>query len=104
MKTISVDELKELMDTNADFQLVDVREVAEYENANLDGLLIPLQTIPQNVDKIEKDKQVVVMCRSGRRSANAVQFLEQNGFTEVYNLEGGILDWKAEIDNSLDVE
>ena len=103
MKTISVDELKELIDTGADFQLVDVREVSEYENANLNGLLIPLQTVPQNLDKFEKDKQVVVMCRSGKRSANAVMFLEDNGFSEVYNLEGGILDWKAEIDNSLDV-
>jgi len=104
MKTISVDELKELIDNQADFQLIDVREPFEYEAANIAGELIPLQTVPQHVDKISKDKQVVVMCRSGKRSANAISFLEQSGFDNLYNLEGGILDWKAEIDNSLDVE
>jgi len=103
MKTISVDELKELKDSGADFQLIDVRQIEEFEQAEIGGLLIPLATIPQNIDKIEKDKQVIVHCRSGKRSANAIQFLEQNGFENLYNLEGGILAWKEEIDSSLDV-
>lgn len=104
MKVISVQELQELIESKADFQLIDVREPHEFEDANLGGELIPLQTIPSNVDKISKDKQVVVHCRSGKRSANAIQFLEQNfGFTNLYNLEGGILAWKDEIDDSLDV-
>ncbi len=104
MKTISVDELKELMDTNADYQLIDVREIHEYENANIGGELIPMQTVPEHLEKINKDKQVVVMCRSGKRSANVISFLEQNGYDNLYNLDGGILDWKVEIDNSLDVD
>lgn len=104
MKTISVDELKDLIDNQGDFQLIDVREVHEYESANIGGELIPMQTVPDNLDKINKDKQLVVMCRSGKRSANVVNFLEQNGYTNAYNLEGGILDWKVEIDNSLDVD
>lgn len=105
MKEISVDELQELIDNQADFQLIDVREVSEYEQANIGGELIPLQTVPNHIDKIAKDKQVVIMCRSGKRSANAVAFLEQQaGFDNLYNLAGGILDWKAEIDNSLDVD
>ena len=104
MKTISVDELKELIDSNSDYQLIDVREIHEYENANIGGELIPMQTVPEHLDKITKDKKVVVMCRSGKRSANVVSFLEQNGYTDVFNLEGGILDWKVEIDNSLDVD
>ena len=104
MKTISVDELKELIDTNANYQLIDVRENHEYESANIGGELIPMQTVPEHLEKIDKDKQVVVMCRSGKRSANVIQFLEQKGYDNLYNLDGGILDWKAEIDNSLDVD
>jgi len=103
MKTISVDELKELKDSGADFQLIDVREPQEYAQAEIGGELISLGTIPQNIDKVDKDKQVVVHCRSGKRSANAIAFLEQHGFENLYNLEGGILAWKEEIDNSLDV-
>ncbi len=104
MQEISVQELKELIDSKADFQLVDVREPAEYDQANLGGELIPLQTIPNNIDKISKDKKVVVHCRSGKRSANAITFLEQNyGFTNLQNLRGGILAWQEEIDDSLDV-
>ena len=105
MKEVSVDELQDLIKNNADFQLIDVREVSEYELANINGELIPLQTIPNHIDKIAKDKQVVIMCRSGKRSASAVTFLEQQGgFDNLYNLAGGILDWKVEIDNSLEVD
>ena len=103
MKEVSVDELQELIDNRADFQLIDVREVSEFEQANIKGELIPLQTLVNNIDKISKEKQVIIMCRSGMRSANAISFLEGQGFDNLYNLAGGILDWKAEIDNSLDV-
>lgn len=104
MKEISVDELNEMILNKDDFQLIDVREPIEYESANIGGELIPLQTIPQHLDKITKDKPVIIMCRSGKRSANAVAFLEDKGFKNLANLAGGILDWKAEIDNSLEVE
>lgn len=104
MQELSVQELKELIDSKADFQLIDVREPAEYDEANLGGELIPLQTIPNNIDKISKDKKVIVHCRSGKRSANAISFLEQNyGFTNLQNLRGGILAWQEEIDDSPDV-
>lgn len=104
MKEISVSELKALIDSKADIQLIDVREPAEFESAQIGGELIPLATIPQNVDKISKDKQVIIHCRSGKRSANAISFLESNfGYTNLYNLEGGILAWKDEIDEDLDV-
>lgn len=102
MKEISVTELKEMMDAGKDFQLIDVREKSEFEVCDIGGELIPLGTIPDNVDKISKDKMVVVHCRSGKRSANAIMFLEQNhGFSNLYNLEGGILAWADEIDDSL---
>ncbi len=104
MKEISVSELKALIDSKADIQLIDVREPAEFESAQIGGELIPLATIPQNVDKISKDKQVIIHCRSGKRSANAIMFLESNfGYTNLFNLEGGILAWRDEIDEDLDV-
>lgn len=102
MKEISVTELKQLIDSKADIQLIDVRETHEFDAANLKGLLIPVNTIPQHVDKVSKDKQVIVHCRSGKRSENAIKFLEANhGYTNLYNLKGGILAWKAEIDPSI---
>lgn len=94
MKTITVQELKALIDQNAEFQLVDVRESFEFEEVNLGGQLIPLGEIPLRYAEISKDKQVIMQCRSGARSANAVSYLEQNyGYTNLYNLEGGILAW-----------
>lgn len=105
MNSITVTELKTLIDNKEDFQLVDVRETYEYENANIDALLIPLGEIPARHEEILKDKKVVVHCRSGVRSANAIVFLEQNfGYTNLYNLEGGIMAWAREIDNSLEVQ
>ena len=102
MKEITVSELKELMDNKEDFQLIDVREPHEFDIANLNGELIPLSQIPQALDKIEKDKKVVIHCRSGARSGQAVKYLEsQLGHSELYNLKGGILAWADEIDNSM---
>ena len=103
MKEVSVQELKEKMDNGEDFQLIDVREDFEYETSNIGGLLIPLGGILIEADKVEKDKPVIVMCRSGKRSAAAIMQLEQQGFTNLYNLEGGILAWAAEIDPTISV-
>jgi rhodanese-related sulfurtransferase len=100
MKSITVQELKSLIDSGADFQLIDVREPYEFEDANINGHLIPLGEIPNRYNEINKDKQVIVQCRSGARSANAIHFLEQNfGYTNLYNLEGGILAWLNEYEN-----
>jgi rhodanese-related sulfurtransferase len=103
MKEISVQELKEKLDNGDDFQLVDVREDFEYEMSNLGGILIPLGGILIETDKIDKNKQVVVMCRSGKRSAVAIMQLEAQGFTNLYNLQGGITAWAQEIDPNLQV-
>ena len=103
MKEISVQELKEKREKGEDFQLIDVREDFEYEMSNLGGKLIPLGGILIESDKIEKDKPVVVMCRSGKRSAAAIMQLEQKGFTNLYNLRGGILAWVDEIDPTINV-
>lgn len=102
MKEITVKELKDLIDNKADFQLVDVREQNEFDFANLNGELIPLGSVPDHVDEILKDKQVVVHCRSGKRSGDAITYLEQNhGYENLYNLVGGILAWSDEIDPSV---
>ncbi|WP_259065466.1 rhodanese-like domain-containing protein [Mucilaginibacter sp. X4EP1] len=103
MKEISVQELKEKLDKGEDFQLIDVREDFEYEMSNLGGTLIPLGGILIEVEKVDKTKPVVVMCRSGKRSAAAIMQLEQQGFTNLTNLRGGILAWAAEIDPTLNV-
>ena len=75
MKEVTVQELKELQDTGADFQLIDVREPHEFDICNLNGELIPQGDIPWNVDKIDRNKKVIIHCRSGARSGNMVQWL-----------------------------
>src|SRR5687768_9195695 len=99
MKEITVTELKEKIDRNEDFQLIDVREPFEYEMSNLEGENIPLAGILIESDKLSREKPVIIQCRSGARSAAAVMQLEQaHGFTNLYNLKGGILAWAAEFD------
>lgn len=98
MKEITVQELKHLIDTKADFQLIDVREEHEFDEANLKGQLIPMGDVMDRVEEISKDKQVVVHCRSGKRSATVINALEsQHGFSNLYNLKGGILAYIEEI-------
>jgi rhodanese-related sulfurtransferase len=102
MREVTVQELKLMKDGNEDFQLIDVREEHENEIANLAGELIPMGEVIDNVDKISKDKKVVIHCKSGARSASIINVLEnQFGFTNLYNLKGGILAYAREIDNSL---
>ncbi|MCZ4408235.1 rhodanese-like domain-containing protein [Cryomorphaceae bacterium 1068] len=102
MKEISPAELQQWIENKENFQLVDVRERYEYEISNLGGILIPMQYITEKLEEIAKDKKVVIMCRSGVRSANAIQYLEQNqGFDNLYNLEGGILAYSDEIDSTV---
>lgn len=104
MKEISVQELKQKIDNKEDFQLIDVRETFEYETSNLEGENIPLGGILIEVDKISRDKPVIVQCRSGKRSAAAVMQLEQmHGFDNLYNLKGGILAWQEAFDPSMPV-
>lgn len=102
MKEITVQELKQLKESNADFQLIDVREEYEYETCQIGGKLIPMGDILEHISEIPKDKQVIVHCRSGKRSSTVINLLEtQHGFTNLYNLKGGILAWIQEIDPSL---
>ncbi len=102
MKEKTVSELKKMKDENQDFQLIDVREAHEFDIAQIGGELIPMGDVMDNVDRIAKDKPVIIHCRSGARSAAIVQALEtHHGFTNLYNLKGGILAWANEIDTSM---
>jgi molybdopterin/thiamine biosynthesis adenylyltransferase/rhodanese-related sulfurtransferase len=102
MKEITVQELEEMKNSGVDFQLIDVREPYEFDICNLEGELIPMSDIPNNVDKISKDKKVVVHCRSGKRSSDMIVWLEKtHGFTNLYNLKGGVLAWAREIDTDM---
>ena len=98
MKEVTVQELKKLIDNKTDFQLIDVREEHEFDEANINGHLIPLGEILDRANEVNKDKQVIVQCRSGKRSATAIQALETHlGYTNLYNLKGGILAYIEEI-------
>lgn len=102
MKEITVKELAELQHSKSDFQLIDVREPNEVEICEIGAVLIPMGTVPENVAQFSMDKQVVIHCRSGKRSGDVIQWLEQNhGFENLYNLKGGILAYADEIDPTL---
>ena len=101
MKEITVEELKSNIDQEVDFQLIDVREDFEYETSNINGENIPLGNILLESDKISKDKLVVVHCRSGKRSEQAIRLLENKGFTNLANLKGGILAWRDAFDSDM---
>ena len=98
MPEMSVDELKKKMDAKEDIFVLDVREPHEYQICNLNAHLIPLGQLPARVGELDPDKHIVVHCRSGKRSADAVDFLRRSGFEKVQNLAGGILAWADKID------
>jgi molybdopterin/thiamine biosynthesis adenylyltransferase/rhodanese-related sulfurtransferase len=99
---ISVDELKAMRDRGEKFTLVDVREPHEWQVSDISGSLkIPLGRLPQSLDQLSPDDEIVVYCRSGARSANAVQFLGSRGYSRAKNLVGGINRWAERIDPSL---
>ena len=101
MKEITVQELKQLKDAKADFQLIDVREQHEVDNCEIAGEHIPMGDVMDNLDKISKTKQVIVHCKMGGRSGAICNALEVAGFDNVYNLKGGIIAWANEIDPSI---
>ena len=95
---ISVKELKLRIDAGEDVYLIDVREPYEYKIAQIGGKLIPQNEVPQRLAEIDRDREVIVHCRSGARSQRIAEFLKQSGYPRVVNLAGGILAWADEID------
>jgi molybdopterin/thiamine biosynthesis adenylyltransferase/rhodanese-related sulfurtransferase len=94
-------ELKEKLDRGEDIFILDVREPHEYQICNLHGHLIPLGELPRRVHELDSAREIVAHCKSGKRSAQAVDFLRQAGFRKIYNLRGGILSWSTEVDPSV---
>jgi molybdopterin/thiamine biosynthesis adenylyltransferase/rhodanese-related sulfurtransferase len=99
---MSPHELKRRMHAGEPFELIDVREPFEYEIARIDGAkLFPLGEITERLDELKREQPIVVHCHSGKRSAQAVRLLQQRGFANVYNLEGGIDAWSDQIDSNV---
>ena len=99
---ISPQALKQKLDENESVLLLDVREQVEYDIVHLEGArLIPLNTLPQHIDSLPSDQEIVVYCHHGQRSLYATAYLHQNGFHDVKNLAGGIDQWAAEVDPTL---
>ena len=95
---ITVKELKRRIDAGEDVQLIDVREPYEYQIAQIGGKLIPQNDVPQRLAEIDRNREVVVHCKSGGRSQRIAEFLKQSGYPRVVNVAGGILAWSDEID------
>jgi sulfur-carrier protein adenylyltransferase/sulfurtransferase len=95
---MQVEELKRRLDAGEDIFVLDVREPHEYQIANLGGYLIPLGDLPKRVNELDTSREIVAHCKMGGRSAKAVAFLEQAGFTKVHNLAGGITAWAERVD------
>ncbi len=99
--TVDVQTVADVKDRD-DVFVIDVREQWEYDEGHIPGVtLIPMNSVPSRLDEIPKDKEVIVTCRSGNRSGQVTQFLRDQGFENIHNMEGGILAWEAA---GLDVE
>jgi len=95
---ITPKELKARLDRGDDLYILDVREPHEYQICHLNGHLIPLGQLPQRVNELDTSREIVAHCRSGKRSADAIEFLRTAGFKKLWNLKGGILAWSDEVD------
>ena len=95
---ITATELKARQDRGEKVFILDVREPHEYQICNLNGKLIPLGELPRRVNELDSSVEMVVHCRSGKRSADAIHFLQTAGFKKLWNLKGGVLAWADEVD------
>jgi rhodanese-related sulfurtransferase len=98
---MQVEELKRRLDAGEDLFILDVREPHEYQICNLNGHLIPLNDLPKRVSELDSSREIVAHCKMGGRSAKAVAFLQQAGFTKVHNLAGGITAWADRVDQKM---
>ncbi len=99
---ITVQELKQRLDRREQLFVLDVRNPEEYQICRLPGtVLIPLPQLPQRFGELDKNREIVVHCKSGMRSMKAIQFLRTHGFTKLKNLKGGIVAWSEQVDPSV---
>ena len=98
---IGPEELKRRQTAGEDVFVLDVREPHEYQIANIGGHLIPLNDLPKRIGELDREKNIVVQCKSGGRSQRGAEFLQQQGFAHVENLAGGITAWSEKVDPSI---
>ena len=102
VRQISPKELNQRMASGEELFLLDIREEEEREICHIGGELIPMGTIEQSLDRIPRDLTVVVYCRSGGRSTRLIEHLQGvHGFTNLLNLQGGVLRWSDDVDSSV---
>jgi adenylyltransferase/sulfurtransferase len=99
---ITVEELKKRMDRKESLFVLDVRNPNEFQICTIPGTVqLPLPELPQRFAELPRDREIVVHCKSGMRSAKAIQFLKEQGFTKLVNLQGGILAWAEKVDTTM---
>jgi len=102
METIDVKGLSRKLLSSEDFILLDVRTTQEVFVSSINGSIhIPMNDIPARMNELDKDKEIIVQCKSGKRSAKVCEFLINNEFKNVKNLEGGIIAWSEQVDSSV---
>ena len=103
MKEKNVQELKSMLDNNEDFILLDVRTDNEVLISKISkkSYHVPMNDIPSRINELDSNKEIIVYCKSGKRSARVYEYLNNNKFSNIYNLKGGILAWSNEIDPSI---
>jgi len=95
-ETVSVFRAKEMIDTDPSLVILDVRTEGEYVEGHIEGAInIPLEELEQRLDELDKERGILVYCRSGVRSERACEMLIEGGFRKVYNMEGGISAWMS---------
>ena len=104
MKNISPKELRNLINSNNnDYQLIDIRDDYEYDICCIGGEKISMYSIIENINKVSKSKKVIIYCRTGSRSSNIIDLIEKKfQYKNIYNLEGGIMKWREDIDPTLE--
>ena len=104
IKEITVAELKNKFDNNDDFMLLDVRNIQEVLYSKIENSVhIPMNEIVDRMNELDSNKEIIIQCKSGKRSARVCEYLMTQNFNNVKNLSGGIIAWADEIDNSIHV-
>ncbi len=105
MKSITVQELKQLMDAKEEFQLIDVRETYEFDYGNNGFVNIPMAEMADKVADLDNHLPTVLICRSGKRAEAVAIFLEKcYGFTDLFVIDGGMIAWKEIIDPQIQLD
>jgi rhodanese-related sulfurtransferase len=96
---ITTEEVQKLLRENKEIQLIDVREEDEYEEGHIKGAkLVPLSNFRAGYEKIDPDKEAILLCHSGARSTNACNFLASLGYSKLKNMKGGMMNWRGPVE------